>query len=361
MKGADLIGIIPWEIPGPLWFFKPLLVFSFILHLVFVNWMLGGMFMSVMAEYLGMRSQDERYFRLARALTKWSIVNKSMAIVLGVAPLLLVSVVYTGFVYPSTLLTANAWLALVPWMIVALLACYLYYMTWDRWPGTGRHLAIGAVGAVLLGLVPLLFSTSMVLMLTPDRWWDTRSFFQALFYPTVWPRLLHFYLATVGMAGIFALGLGAMNIRENGTDRSYTDFVVHWGATWALWGTGLQLLAGPLLLFSQPEKVVSAFWGGPYTWLIVVVFALAGSFLVWLQRLRKHRAGASWGRRELLQGTVLIIAVLLLFMATVRHLVREIHLEGYGMSAESRICGEFTPGPDCAALSIESEFPGEVA
>ena len=95
MTGAALVGSIPWEIPGPIWLLKPLLVFAFILHLLFVNWMLGSMGLSVLAEYLGRRKGDERYFRLATDLSKWSIVNKSLAIVLGVAPLLLVSVLYS--------------------------------------------------------------------------------------------------------------------------------------------------------------------------------------------------------------------------------------------------------------------------
>ena len=50
MTGAALVGSIPWEIPGPIWLLKPLLVFAFILHLLFVNWMLGSMGLSVLAE-----------------------------------------------------------------------------------------------------------------------------------------------------------------------------------------------------------------------------------------------------------------------------------------------------------------------
>lgn len=329
MNGADLVGTIPWEMPGPLWLFKPLLVFSFILHLLFVNWMLGTMAMSVITEYLGRRNEDQRCLRLARDLTKWSIVNKSMAIVLGVAPLLLVSVVYTGFIYPATLLTANVWLLLVPWLIVALLTCYAYYMRWDRWEATYRHLGIGIIGTVLLACVPLLFSSSMVLMLLPDRWWNTTSFFQVLFYPTVWPRLLHFYVATAAMTGVFVLGLGALQAGKVKADEAYVDFVVRRGIALAFWGTGLQFIAGPILLFSQPEKVVAAFWGGSYTWFIVVIVLIAGGFMYWLYRLRVRSAGVLWRRHELLRGTVLFVVALLLIMATVRHLVREIHLEGY--------------------------------
>ena len=332
MTGAALVGSIPWEIPGPIWLLKPLLVFAFILHLLFVNWMLGSMGLSVLAEYLGRRKGDERYFRLATDLSKWSIVNKSLAIVLGVAPLLLVSVLYSGFIYPATQLTANTWLILVPWLIGALWVCYFYYMRCDSWMARDRHLAIGLAGTALLACVPLLFATNMVLMLLPELWWSTASFFQALFYPTVWPRLLHFYVATAAMAGVFVMAIGAVYAGRGEQEAGYTDFVVRWGAGWAFWGTGLQILAGLWLLFSQPAKVFDAFWGGPYTWLVATVFCLALGFMFWLQRLRTRGAGIVWQRRELLRGLIVFVTVILLLMATTRHLVREIHLEGYTRS-----------------------------
>ena len=159
-----------------------------------------------------------------------------------------------------------------------------------------------------------------------------------------------FFVATAAMAGVFVMAIGAVYAGRGEQEAGYTDFVVRWGAGWAFWGTGLQILAGLWLLFSQPAKVFAAFWGGPYTWLVATVFCLALGFMFWLQRLRTRGAGIVWQRRELLRGLIVFVTVILLLMATTRHLVREIHLEGYTRSQDRNIAVLICGDPDKEAV-----------
>jgi cytochrome c len=84
---------IPIPLPLPEWLLVVLLVFSFLLHIVFLNLMLGGSIVTLWAEIKGLKNKfyDTLAYEVARTIT----VNKSLAVVLGVAPLLSINAFYT--------------------------------------------------------------------------------------------------------------------------------------------------------------------------------------------------------------------------------------------------------------------------
>ena len=99
-------------LPLPEWLLVALLVFSFLLHILFVNLMLGGALVAFWLEWRGRREPalDALAHEIARTVT----VNKSLAVVLGVAPLLSINVLYTVFFYSANALTGRAWISVVP-------------------------------------------------------------------------------------------------------------------------------------------------------------------------------------------------------------------------------------------------------
>src|SRR5690606_37533180 len=106
-----------------------------------------------------------------------------IAVVLGVGPLLIVSVIYTQYFYSSTILIGKAWLSVIIILIVAFLLLYLYKFTWDRWQTKkGIHLTVGSIGAIILLFVPLIFIVNVVSMLYPEEWAGANGFFHSLFY-----------------------------------------------------------------------------------------------------------------------------------------------------------------------------------
>ena len=83
---------IPLPLPMPEWFFVVVLVLSFLLHILFVNLMLGGSILALIAQIKGLKNKE--YDILAHEIAKTITVNKSIAVVLGIAPLLSINVLY---------------------------------------------------------------------------------------------------------------------------------------------------------------------------------------------------------------------------------------------------------------------------
>ncbi len=118
---------IPLPLPAPEAFLKTLLVIAFIAHILFVNLMVGGSILTLFFEWKGRK--NSKYDRIAYEIAKTVTVNKSLAVVLGVAPLLLINVLYTVWFYSSNALTGTAWIMIVPLVTMAFLLTYLHQYT----------------------------------------------------------------------------------------------------------------------------------------------------------------------------------------------------------------------------------------
>ena len=190
---------IPRDIPLPLpadpVLLQALLVMLFLVHILFVCLMVGGSLIGLAAEIMGRRRED--FDNLAREIVKTITVNKSLAVVLGVGPLLAINVLYTVYFYSANALTGAAWIAIVPLVTAAFLAAYAHKYSWDRLQGAkGLHIAIGAFSSLLFLLIPFIFLSNINLMLFPAQWSHVHGFFSALLLPNVIPRYLHFVLAS---------------------------------------------------------------------------------------------------------------------------------------------------------------------
>jgi len=199
---APVLRDIPLALPAPVLLLEILVVVSFLAHILFVALMVGGSLLTFALEFLGRRDPDRR--RLAREVGKTITVNKSLAVVLGVAPLLILNTLYTVFFYSANALTGTAWILVVPLVIAAFLITYAHKYSWELLDSRrGLHLALAAASAALFASVPLIFLTNVNLMLYPEWWGRVRGFFSAMLLPNVLPRYLHFVTASVALTGIY--------------------------------------------------------------------------------------------------------------------------------------------------------------
>lgn len=308
---------IPLSLPAHPLLLQFLVVFSFLLHILFINLMLGGAVLTVYYEILGLKRPD--YDRLAREIAKTITINKSMAVVLGVAPLLTVNVLYTAFFYSANALTGVAWMMVIPIVIVAFLSGYAHQYTWETLAERkGLHIAIGLVAPILFLILPLIFLSNINLMLFPERWGEVHGWLSTLILPNVLPRYLHFLLACMAVSGLFfaayftRAGYPVESVFEElGRTELRQQFV-----TLAFGATALQLIAGPLLFLTLPAKGLS--WLLFWTISAGVALAIAALVLLWKEVLPSEPKS---GRRfyvvvALLTGTVI-------FMGLGRHLYRE--------------------------------------
>ncbi len=306
---------IPLPLPAPFWLLVVLLWVSFILHIFFVNLVVGGSLFVLVTEIIGLRKRG--WDRISQAIAQTITVNKSMAVVLGVAPLLTISVLYTVQFYAANTLTGHAWMMVIPLVILAFLFSYAHKYSWDRLgDNKALHIGLALVANLLFLSIPLIFLTNINLMLYPEAWGSVTSFFDALFLANVLPRYLHFVSASLALTGLFlVLYLGnEKRYRTLAVEGVTRETAVRRCYEVTLAATVAQFAIGLLVFLTLPAHVIS----GSLVGLLVIVLGLAAFAvrLLWLE-IRDEKPG----RR--LWPVVTTLALTVGFMAWARHDVRE--------------------------------------
>lgn len=265
---------IPLALPLPEWLLMTLLVVSFLMHIIFIYLMVGGSIVTLWAEIKGLKNRD--YDTFAQELAKTITVNKSLAVVLGVAPLLSINVLYTIYFYSANALTGFAWIMLVPLITLAFLLTYLHKYTWDVFSNSKKiHITIIAAAVIIFLIIPLIFLTNVNLMMFPEKWLSVKGFMSALFMPNVLPRYFEFLGASLAAVGIFIVWY---NKRKNYPfEEIYKNFtryeVKKIGYSISLVGLALQIIFGSIVLFTLPSKGIS--YG------VILLMGISGLLLVY--------------------------------------------------------------------------------
>ena len=97
----------PVGLPAPAWLLQFLLVFTFILHLLAMNFLVGGVVFMGIA--LRRSSRSEPFAKLGERLSRALPPTMAMTITLGVAPLLFLQVLYGQAYYTTSDLMAWPW------------------------------------------------------------------------------------------------------------------------------------------------------------------------------------------------------------------------------------------------------------
>jgi hypothetical protein len=274
--------------------------------------LMGGGTLTVISEFLGRR--DDRHRRLAHATARLLPVLVAFTITLGIAPLLFLQVVYGPLFFSSSILMAWPWLSIIGMM---LLGYYGYYWHSFQFERLGRRAVwITLASTALFAIIGLLFTSNMVLMLNPARWEALyrggRSGLQLdLAEPTIFPRFLHMFVASLALSGLGIAILGAVMAKA---DSTFGAWVRQYGLRWFVTATWLQFGVGLWFLVSLPARIRGLFLGGGAleTGLLVAAVSLAVISLLTIQR---------W----LSVGTVTILGTVAL-MAVIRDRLRGAYL-----------------------------------
>jgi len=325
---------LPLPLPGPV--LGVILVALFILHLVVVNVMLGGSILAVVFECIGLKRRN--FDRLAHEIAKTITVTKSMAVVLGVGPLLAINLLYTIPFYTANRLTGNVWILIIPLVTIAFLLTYLHKYTWESLARhKAIHIAIGVTSTLILLAIPLIFLMNINLMQYPDRWREVQEggVWAALTMANVLPRYVHFVLASLTGTSLFLLwwftrparNLEALFPDETrgGLRRLFLRI--------ALITTGLQFLAGPVVLLTLPTVGLS----GIMLAHLAAGVVLAAVVLRWLW-LDLHEVDNQPDLPVRFWRIVFGLGVVVVFMATARQLYRHTALDAF--QKQSRIVAQ---------------------
>lgn len=312
---------IPLPLPLPEWLLVTILVISFLVHILFVNLMVGGSLLTLWSQIKGLKNKE--YDILAHEIAATITVNKSIAVVMGIAPLLSINVLYTIYFYSANALTGLMWIAVIPLVTVAFLLTYLHKYTWKLLENNKAvHISILAVAVAIFLFIPFIFLTNINLMLFPEKWALVKGFFSAMTLPNVFPRYFHFIFASLSITGLFLHWyMGRKNYPFETIFPTFTRYELKKkGYSLALVSSVIQFLIGPLVLLTLPSKGLG--WN-----LILIIFTGAAIALPAMWMMWKGIQGDESTIDKDFKKVLVLMTITVLFMGSGRQVYRSNALE----------------------------------
>ena len=244
--------------------FQGLLLLTFVLHLLLMNFMLGGSLIALWRRIQGQPMAPE---------SKGLPTLIALTVNLGVPPLLFVQVLYGHLLYSSSVLMAVYWISVVPVLIIAYYAAYVFVHKTDSPLGT----AALVLNSLILLVIGFLFTSNMTFMLRPEDWAayndNPGGTLLHMGDPSIYPRYLHFVIGAVAVAG-----LGSAIYHAVRQHRSRTDYrpLIKGGLNTFAYATMVQIIIGLWFLMALPKPVMMLFMGGN---MLYTVFLMLGIIL----------------------------------------------------------------------------------
>lgn len=280
-----------------------LLFFLFSLHMLFVLFAVGTAILAVINFIQTRRHKDPVRFEWGHEILKTFLAHKSLAVVLGVGPLLLIQVGLSVPFFTATNLMAPFWLSIIILLIAAffLLDFPAHFLSKDR---PALYLILSAAGLMLLLVVPAIFVAVLILTEHPAQWipmmQNNFRFPNSLAWHWVF-RYLHVLGAAVVFAGVFHYLISKQ-------DQAHKKAVL---LKWVVGGLLYQVVLGMLLYFSLPENF------DELTNISLVVGIAGAMLLLWIVFRQQSLK---------LPAAVFLLGLILISMLLVRQLIQTNHL-----------------------------------
>jgi len=248
-----------------LWF-QVLLIVTFFIHMILMNFLLGGSLLTAWDLLTG--KVEKRASGSIPTLV-------ALTVNFGVPPLLFVQVLYGHLFYSSSIMLAVPWILVVPILILAYYGAYIFVKQAHRAPVLSKGGLIFTSLALLY--IAFIFVNNNTLAMQPDRWGiyfkDPGGWNLNLGEPTLWSRYLHFLLAALAIG---ALGR-AIAYHYSKIDKKEKDCHIKRNLKIFGWITVIQFLIGSWFWFTMPDTVWKTFMGGSFfaTFMMVTGWLLA--------------------------------------------------------------------------------------
>jgi hypothetical protein len=203
------------------WISQFLMALTLALHWVFIAITLCGSIFY----FSSRKDHSDEMINVQQRLASFLPFSLSMAMTLGIAPLLFVQVLYGNFFYSSTIMFGWVWLGLLP-----LTAANLYLLFLGRYQnkkGKSCHL-IAIIVLLFMAASAVILSSNSTLLQNPQDWESFRSLAANKPYladATLWPRLMLAAFALFAGGNLFiALYLRfKLDMSDNGARKKITS------------------------------------------------------------------------------------------------------------------------------------------
>jgi hypothetical protein len=306
---------VPVPLPAPVWLLQGLSVFTFILHLLLMNCLVGGVVLLCLSAYRG--QHDLQHRELVRHVAPVMPTVVSFTITFGVAPLLFLQLIYGQFFYTSSVLMAWGWLSVLFFLLIGYYG--IYWCSFHQDEFGSRQLWVILVTAVMFLAVMVLFSRNMNFLLHPQDFYARflargAGGFLAPSNPATWPLLMHVFVSALGVSGLgLALLAGAWRRESPDLAAWARRYGLRWFRTWI----SVELLVGIWLLWRLPVEIRTQFLVADR---LLTGLLLLAVVLVLLAMWAAHKS--------LAVGAVALVGTLSL-MAVIRQQVRVATLRPY--------------------------------
>lgn len=258
-------------------------VLTWALHIFFVYTSIGGLFFAI----YGFTRRDENWQKLSRATIELSKVSVSLAIVLGVAPLLFYQVIYDPLWYSSANLSAWWYILFIVFLLIGYYFIWGAYLTKDK-PTISMFMSI--LGIIFLLLVGFIIHVVNYQSLYPEKWVEWYTSGGTTMNTSGWNiyafnifRYLSFLVfPSVAVTGIFLMLYNWYFRSREDMDKEYLDWAGKVGARFALYAGAGWIVAHILYVLTIPAD-----WGAKgsvFTWLTLLGFLLVAGVVFAAQK-----------------------------------------------------------------------------
>ena len=264
--------------------------FFFLVHIIFGSFTMGALVLGPTFEWIGLRREDPRYERYARALGNVNLKIFSLGATLGGFAVIVLTALYPRFFV--TLITLFFWPAVVAFTIwfLTLGGILLYNLRWDRFRlRKGLHILLGYATAATEHVFLFIIVALDSYLLTPRSGQGAAAFFN----PSFWPELAHRFVGNLSWASFFIAAVAAVYAATSRQPANRVYF--HWAARTSLvvgFATlVVQIVLGAVFVESIKQASPGAFhysMQGPFAWLWLlqatfIAILLVGSNLYFWQ------------------------------------------------------------------------------
>jgi hypothetical protein len=243
-------------------------VLTFALHILFVQLMLGTSLVALKGAF----TNNAYWRRLGLAMLEVAKVSVSVAIVVGVAPLLFVQVVYDPHWYTSNVLSADWVIGFILLLILGYWAMYYYYFKNAKAEDKTRQPTVRWAMIVSLALmltVGFIMHTLTSQMLTPDQWMNWYMPNGTVDYSgshlheyNLW-RYAFFISMAIPVTGAMMVTYRRFKMVREDADMDYLDWAAALGRKWIAVGSVIAaaLYIGWMLTLPETAGDFMMGWG----------------------------------------------------------------------------------------------------
>ena len=257
------------------------------LHLMFAAFVLAVPIFALIIEFIGYRTGDKRYDKLAHEFTKLLSVSFSMTATFGAFLLFMLIALYPKFMQYLSHVFSPTFLPYVGLFFLEAFFLYSYYYGWGKF-GPRVHLFLGVMLNLVGTAIMFIANAWLTFMMSPagiSKSGAVISTWEAVNNYTWMPINIHRMIANVAFGGSIAGAYAAFKFLSARTDeeRAHYDWMGYIGNFVAIIAFLPLPFAGYYLaseIYAYSQALGIQMMGGAFSWLFIIQAALIGNLFL---------------------------------------------------------------------------------